>query len=217
MSDLIIVCEGQTEQAFCDKILKNHLAAHNVNIRYPLIAHPGGGGGIVKWPQLKSDILAHHTQSGAAYITTFIDYYGIKPHHNFPDWNLAQTQVDKPTRMSALEAAMKADILQAVGNQFIPYIQLHEFEALVLSDHTVFAQRFNPQKYNAPALAALCANPPETINDGVATAPSKRLKQIVPGYNKTVDGVEIAKLTGLAGIRARCPRFNDWISILEGL
>lgn len=215
MSDLVIICEGQTEQLFCNRILKPHLAAHGVTISNPLIAHSGGG--IVGWNHLRPDILNHHAANNAQIITTFIDYYGILPRHNFPDWAAAQLEPDRPTRMTMLEMAMHVDLPGPVAAQFIPYIQLHEFEALVLVDDTAFATRFTPGRYNAPALAALCTNPPETINDGLLTAPSKRIEALVPRYDKKVDGAAIAAVTGLAAIRARCPRFDHWVTTLENL
>lgn len=48
----------------------------------------------------------------------------------------------------------------------------------------------------------------EDINNGVATAPSKRLMKIIPAYDKILDGGPLAKYVGIATMRRRCPRFN---------
>lgn len=57
----------------------------------------------------------------------------------------------------------------------------------------------------------------ELINDGKTTAPSKRLQSLIIGYNKPVYGSILAEAIGLPKIRAKCPRFNDWITILEAV
>ena len=60
---------------------------------------------------------------------------------------------------------------------------------------------------------------PEHINDSRLTAPSIRIKQIIPSYDKkkTTYGVTIAEDIGLQKIREQCPHFNDWIKQLENL
>jgi hypothetical protein len=63
------------------------------------------------------------------------------------------------------------------------------------------------------------ATPPEDINDGELTAPSKRLIAEVPDYEylKAVAGPAIAAQIGLPALRAACPHFHTWITRLEGL
>ena len=58
---------------------------------------------------------------------------------------------------------------------------------------------------------------PEDINDNKDKAPSKRIKKVIPLYNKKVEGPLLAMEMGLAAIRAECPRFNDWVTSLESL
>lgn len=55
------------------------------------------------------------------------------------------------------------------------------------------------------------------MNDGHDTAPSKQLKARIPSYQKTVHGPLVTEATGLAKLRAACPRFDDWVAKLEGL
>lgn len=57
----------------------------------------------------------------------------------------------------------------------------------------------------------------EDINDGSATAPSKRLLRYIPGYRKVLHGPRAIADTGLAVLRARCPRFDAWVTRLETL
>ncbi|OMP79153.1 DUF4276 family protein [[Flexibacter] sp. ATCC 35208] len=216
MKKLIIICEGQTEQMFCEYILKPYLFYKNIEVENPLIIHTGGG--IVPWRILKLQIENHYISDNNAFITTFIDYYGLpQGDHNYPDWVLAHYEANKSDTMAILEAGMKNSFTQSIATQFIPYIQLHEFEALVLSDINAFNSYYEPREYNSIDLATLCALDPESVNDGVLTAPSKRLKKIIRGYDKVNDGYELAKLAGLTIIRNRCPRFNNWLNQLENL
>ena len=48
----------------------------------------------------------------------------------------------------------------------------------------------------------------EDINNGVATALSKRLMKLIPTYDKILDGGSLAQYVGIATMRRRCPRFN---------
>jgi Domain of unknown function (DUF4276) len=58
---------------------------------------------------------------------------------------------------------------------------------------------------------------PENINDGPQTAPSKRIKAVWSGYQKTFHGPLIACDIGLDAIRKSCPHFNQWLERLEKL
>jgi hypothetical protein len=50
---------------------------------------------------------------------------------DFPAYDQALSAIDPYMRVEVLESAMAADISDS---RFIPYIQLHEFEALVLAE-----------------------------------------------------------------------------------
>jgi hypothetical protein len=54
-------------------------------------------------------------------------------------------------------------------------------------------------------------NAPELVNDGVATAPSKRIMNAYPRYRNTVDGPLVIQDAGLASIRSSCPHADDWL------
>jgi hypothetical protein len=59
------------------------------------------------------------------------------------------------------------------------------------------------------------AGGPELINDDPATAPSKRLRARVPGYQKTSHGPICIGRLGLAALRAQCPHLDAWLAELE--
>ncbi|NJL76090.1 MAG: DUF4276 family protein [Saprospiraceae bacterium] len=60
---------------------------------------------------------------------------------------------------------------------------------------------------------------PEEINESAQTAPSKRIIQYLPNYEKQKSqvGPMIAEDIGLELLRQRCPHFNEWITKLESL
>lgn len=222
MKRIIIIGEGQTEQSFCNDLLQSHFNELGIFIEHPTIKKTHGG--IVNWEALKYQIENHLKQDTTAFVTTLIDYYGIYEHHKYPEWTDAQKLVDKNTRMSKLENAMLNAINIDLRGRFIPYIQLHEFEGLLFCDIDVFNRNFVQQEFENYAYLQQTINDnpnPETINDGIETAPSKRLEKIIRGYQsdkeslKVVYGSLLAQEIGLAKIRAKCPRFDNWIVKLE--
>jgi hypothetical protein len=103
--------------------------------------------------------------------------------------------------------------------RLIPYLQRHEIEALVLASLEALLLVLEAEEHEGVrALQALIAAvPPEDVDDGESTAPSKRLAAHILSYRKTVHGPLVLEATGLAKLRAACPRFNEWVTKLEGL
>ena len=58
---------------------------------------------------------------------------------------------------------------------------------------------------------------PEDINDSPHTAPSKRIQNLFPGYDKPIHPLLAAQDIGLDAIRRECPLFNDWVTCLESI
>ena len=218
MKRIIIIGEGQTEQSFCNDVLQPHFSKIQIYIDNPVVKK--NRGGIVNWEALKYQVERHLLQDQKALVTTLIDYYGIHQHHNYPGWIEAQKIPDKNKRMSRLENAMKDNIQADLQDRFIPYIQLHEFEGLLFSDFEVFDNNFEISEFiNFQYLFETVKNNPnpEMINDSNKTAPSKRLMNSIRGYSKVAYGSLLAQEIGLPKIRAKCPRFNDWITKLESI
>lgn len=138
------------------------------------------------------------------WVTTLYDYYG------FP-----RRQGRDP---DALTAAI-AGLAPARGrSRVIPYVQRHEFEALVFADPEVAAVQLR-----APALARgmneilrACGGP-EDIDDSYETCPSRRLKGLYPPWDKVLHGPEVARAIGIPRLCEQCPRFSAWVQQLEGL
>lgn len=218
MIHLRIVCEGQTEERFVHRLLREHLHRFDVKptallVRDDWRRRPQGGGMFGNWRDKLERLLRSHKEGQR--FTTLIDLYGLP--------------ADFPHRSHVFEAGLsghekclraEAELRRAFPDpRFIPYVQSYEFEALVLasihqlenvmtSNHALrIAEKLHDQ------IAGL---EPEEINDGPETPPSKRLQRI-PGYRKTIHGIEAVELTGLRHLRASCPRFAAWLTELEGL
>ena len=118
-------------------------------------------------------------------------------------------------RVHHLEEAFREDIGHRL---FLPYLSLHEFEAMLL----VLPQeieRISPGKPGTARLTAEIARfaSPEEVNDGPETHPAARIRQAVPGFQKRLHGPVVASRIGLGAIRKRCRHFDEWLRRLENL
>ena len=133
--------------------------------------------------------------------------------------NSCQTAQEKA---KTIEDALASDIRSRMGDsfnpaRFIPYVQMHEFEALLFSSPQVLAEKSDRSLREHFANIRSGFSSPEEINDNYETCPSRRIKDRYLAYNKVVDGTNIAKAIGLDTIRAECPIFNDWLKRIESL
>lgn len=224
MKRLIIICEGPTERDFCNDILFQFFYQKGIYVQAPVIKKSKGG--IVHWQSLKNEIHVHLMQNPSAFVTTFIDYYGILPRHHFPKWKATSKEMDKRKRLKIVQDAMKSELDTSLNYRFLPYIQLHEFESLLFSNINVFIDNFEPDEFSDFDFLKETIETfdcPEDINDGKNTAPSKRLEKILVAYDSTkrnqkvILGTLIAEAIGLQQIRMKCTRFSNWINALEDL
>ena len=212
--ELRVLCEGPTEQNFVTQVLAPHLRSFHVYPRAEPLARGRSGGvsfGFMR-KAIKRDVGRSRNHQ---YVTTMIDLYGIG---RYPG---AEREPDE----SSLERALRIErrMAEALPNdRFIPYIQVHEFEALVFVDLGELPAQFpDGDADGAPARLRgdVGSTPPEEIDDGPTTAPSKRLIREVPAYEhlKSIVGPAIAGRIGLPALRAACPHLDGWIGRLEAL
>ncbi|NQS96872.1 MAG: DUF4276 family protein [candidate division Zixibacteria bacterium] len=221
MVNLIIIVEGQTEEAFIKDVLTPHLSRLNVFPRALLVTtkktrirrYKGGGS---QYKHYKKTILNSIKQFSATdnYFSSMIDLYKLP--RGFPGNAEAQTIRDKFSRISFLEDKLKTDINHP-RNQFMPYLQLHEFEAILFSKPDAFKYKypFDDSKVNELKAEIETFTNPELIDDD--NPPSKRIKKKLRTYEKVADAPILALEIGLDIIRQKCPHFNEWISKLESL
>jgi hypothetical protein len=227
MPRLLLIVEGQTEQAFASQMLAPHLAAKGVFLSKPLkAAHAKEKGrihrgGILNYEPFRNDIvrLMKEDQNCDMFFSTMIDLYKLP--NEFPAYEEANLLTDPYRRVEQLEEALADDLKD---KRFIPYIQLHEFESLLLScpgafrDHAIYRDKYKRGIENLIALSESFKSP-ELINDGEETAPSKRIGKEIPDYlsAKPTSGPFIAEKIGLDAIRKKCPHFHRWLAKLENL
>jgi len=223
MARLFLFAEGQTEKMFAGNVLKPHLANLGVFLQGATairtsekkgIVYKGGG----KSYERKRNHIKHlldQDKARDAFFTTMIDLYGIQS--GFPRLDEAEKLRHlPPERVKFLEQAFAEDVGDT--RRFIPYIQLHEYEAYLFSDPSRFRVIYIGREKDIEKLHAIARrDTPESIDDYPNTAPSKRIRALFPDYQKPVMGVQIAEAIGLKGIRDKCPHFHTWVMRLEKL
>ena len=218
MTRLIVVCEGQTEAEFCNSVLAPFLRNASVYLSAVLIKHSGGGG--VRWSKLGKQLKAHLKSDSGTYVTTLVDYYGRDVPNDWPAAQAASAESNIHEKVAILENGMSNEVDERHTGRFIPYLQLHEFEALLYSSPSVIAPLLDGD--TAEVEAALIevirsCSEPELINSRRDKTPARRLAALSPGYTKALLGPLLAEEIGLERIRAACPRFDRWVGRLEGL
>jgi hypothetical protein len=213
--------EGQTEETFVNEVLGRHLYAvgfHSVGARY--IGGARRRGGICGWAEARQGIVNHLRQDGQIFVTTMVDYYGL-PQSDGREWpgRAAAALLRSDDRASFVESHLSQDVREILDtNRFIPFVVMHEFEALLFSDCAAFGRAIG-QPELALELAAIRDgfDTPEGINDSPESAPSKRILALKPSYEKPLLGALAALEIGLEKIRAECPHFDGWVRRLESL
>lgn len=145
-------------------------------------------------------------------MTTLIDFYGYPPDAPGRDCHpVGKHRPDQCVRERA--AAMRGDI----GGTWLPFIMLHEFEALVIAagslQPAVLGDEDAPKRFDRMIREAGGA---ERINDGQQTAPAKRVEATIPDYRKAQDSVAILQGVDLGAALALCPGFERWTERLRG-
>jgi hypothetical protein len=173
-----------------------------------------GGGRFKSWR--KDIVRLLNTRDACRRVTTLFDLYHLPL--DFPGLHEFASQTDTSRRCDALERALAAEL--GHDPRLIPYIQRHEFEALVFAALPSLREWLDA-KDDLAGLGKLEAEvaglAPEDIDDGELTAPSKRLSARVPGYAKVLHGPGATSSAGLPTLRAACPRFDAWVAKLEQL
>lgn len=195
MRRLHVLAEGQTEEAFVNQVLAPHLAGFDVvaDVRCVTTGRDRHRldvvyrGGLRDYGKVQRDLQRWMAEDRDAVFTTMIDLYALP--RDFPGFTEAARLADPYARVRHLEQALGGDIGQ---HRLIPYIQLHEFEALLFSDPEKFDWHYIEHDRAISRLAELARqfDSPELIDDGAATAPSKRIIAEIPEYEyqKTTAG-----------------------------
>lgn len=211
MTRVYVFCEGQTEGVFVREVLVPYFQPMNLWLT-PIIVRTGpqGKGGVSTYGKIKWQVERKCKEDSAAWVTTMLDFYGLPS--DFPEMT---STGDSFSRAKTVEQAFQADIAR---HNFISNIVVHEFESLLFSDPTAFAEWFDDERVvNLLTDIRNGFASPEHINDDQATAPSKRIQAVCNAYDKIAHGSLIALDIGLDSIRNECPQFDAWIRRLEAL
>ncbi len=219
MIRLNITVEGFSEERFVSDVLRPHLLMFNVyaEVRKVLTNRKlRKRGGIVGYPKFKNDLTQWFRECPDIYHTTLIDLYGLS--NDFPGYT-STSQLPPYNRVMEMEKLLKENL---AFHKFIPYIQLHEFEALMFTDTELMEEWLGlynklPKKCFTNIKNSVPYSNPELINEGSETSPSKRILTLCDSYDKVDDGILILKEIGLEKIRVECPHFNEWLTTLEAL
>jgi Domain of unknown function (DUF4276) len=227
MKNLHIIVEGSTEENFVNEVLVKHFAAYGIFVAarkittgWDRINQKPAKGGLLKYSKFREDILrwiASDRGRANTYYTSFIDLYAFPKDDKSPYIKSIQSIIDPYQKIAALETAILADINHP---NFIPYVQLHEFETLLLADISKFLLMYPESQVAVNRLKKEIQNMVlEEINESPHTAPSKRIINYFPDYQnqKAQVGTMIAEDIGLYNLRRSCPHFDQWITKLENL
>ena len=216
MAKILMLVEGQTEEAFTKNLLAPHLQSFGISVIPVIVATKRlltgdkKRGGYVPYPRLRSEILRLLNDSSAVTVTTMLDYYGLAPEFPGRASPIGTTSLE---RVASVEAAWAADINNP---RFLPYLALHEFEAMLFTVPAEIATSLGqPTLQSALQNMRASFKSPEDINDHEETAPSKRLGKLFPGYNKPFYGELIAERIGVGRIRNECTHFAAWLAKVE--
>lgn len=224
MTRLYLYVEGQTEQAYAETVLRDHLAGFGVFVAGAILAatrrrhgvvHRGGGRHFLPMRNDLQRLLRQHRGPDVRF-TTMFDLYAL--YSDFPGTEEANKQRHIPyERVQTLERALAQEMNDL---RLVPYIQLHEFEALLYCQLTAFEIHYAACRRQIEALeqdAGAELATPELIDHGPATAPSKRIVRRFPDYpNAKPDApIAIATMIDLSLVRSKCPHFDAWLTRLE--
>jgi len=226
MDRLLIHVEGETEETFVNEVLAPHLYRQGYSkVSARLLGNArqrDRRGGIRGWNTVRNDIINHLKEDSQCLVTTMVDYYAL-PQTGEKAWPGRETASKLPflQKANTVQEALQLDINQEMGDgfspvRFIPFVIMHEFEGLLFSNCSKFAEGICRPEL-APQFQKIrdTFNTPEEINDSSITAPSKRVEDLVQGYEKPLLGTLAVLNIGLEDICSECPNFRVWLKLLE--
>ena len=223
---LLVHVEGKTEETFVRDVLAPRLTGCGyVSVGARLVGSRvarAQRGGAVPWPSVRDRIVGYLKEDRQAFATTMVDYYGM-PQSGPRAWpGRAEARACALAERAAfVQNAVAQDIAHHMGvnfdrRRFMPYVSMHEFEALLFSNCRRFAESVgHPEIAGEMEAIVIQFGGPEAIDDSRETAPSKRILRLLPGYRKVAMGATAIQNIGLVDIRSRCANFAEWLRRLE--
>ncbi len=224
MTSVYAVVEGDGEQGFAQRVLAVHLGMRDIFLHAARVGKPGHKGGN-RWEVARKDIvnfLKMGKPERPVHVTSMFDYYGMAL--DWPGRDRARSLALR-NRAVAVEQAIGDDVWAAMGagfdqSRFIPYVQMHELEALIFADPVKLREEFPDRAEQVRELIdSVSGLDPEEINDRPTKAPSKRIIAYIPEYKnrKGSAAANVLTLIGIDTLRTKCTQFADWLGRLERL
>ncbi len=223
MKRLFIVVEGETEERFLRTVIYPHFISLGIHIEAQSwitnrkLGTSGGGSSFDLIENHLRRLMSRYKNDDNVFFSTMIDLYKFPRQGNtIYDADLSGVNAGKD---KALLLQRKMSI-RFSNRSFIPYVQLHEFEALLLSKPAELGVFYTDKEKEIQALIKeIQGLSPEEINETPEGAPSKRIIKHIQTYKhqKTTAGVITAERIGLEHLRSTCSHFDDWIKKLEAV
>lgn len=215
MKRIYVLCEGETEESVVKNVLNPYFnlkdiylipviieTKRTINLKYK--------GGISSFAKIIKELKKLCYEHPNEKVTLFIDFYGLPT--DTPSCN--PSILDVYSRVAFIEK----EICDHVScNNLIPYLNVHEFEALLFSDTNEFKVIADENSILELENIKNSYGNPEFINNSPNTAPSKRIISLIPTYKKIIDGTRILNEIGVEKVRNNCLHFNKWVHDLENL
>lgn len=218
MNRVRVLVEGQTEQAFVKDILKPYFDLRQIYLHAVKLRRQGG---ITPYERAKDVIVKSLKEDSGLICTTMVDFYAMPT--DWPGRIESKSCRNYQDKAQKVEQSLLDDIIKQISEKwnperFIPYVQMHEFEALLFSAPVKLAESLGDSNLASDLIKIRneCSTP-EEINDNHDTCPSRRIKYVFQGFRKIANGISAASLIGLETMRQECPHFNEWIAKLENL
>ena len=220
MIRIYVLCEGQTEESFVKELLFPYFFQYDITL-IPIICltkreYSGVKyrGGVSKYEKIKKELIMLCKSHPSEYVTMMFNFYRMPlDTPGFSSIPYFGNQIME--KAIYVEDKIKQDIKE---RNFIPNILMHEFEGLLFSSPVAFSYcNLSTDILDQMREIRNEFESPEHINDGINTAPSKRILALYPAYNKVADGVNIAKDIGLSKISAECCHFAAWLDKIMSL
>ncbi len=216
--EIMVLVEGKTEEIFVHDLLWPYLSPKNIFLHPTQLSKPGQKGGDVRFSRAQRDIGIHLKQRKHTYVTTFIDFYGTK---EWPGLDAVRSGATPTEIAQTINEATKAEVVNLFADwradiRFIPYVAVHEFEAMLFSDIDLLSASLNVNRETVEQVLREYGEP-EAVNNNPETAPSKRLDawSLNGKFPKTTTGIVIARQIGIQKIREKCPIFDNWLWTIE--
>lgn len=211
MPRLVFIVEGDAEQYFVNRHLVVYLSQKHPGVwmhAQKIITNRrlNKKGGNVSYALFQNELKRTAAQ-GNVLITTMLDFFRLP--NDFPGYSTDVRTID------VMENSIRKDCSAIITPQFFsPYIQKHEFEALLFANPNGFSSILNEREMKQVTKIVKDCGSPEDIDGGAETAPSKRLASIFD-YKKVADSLLVMSDVSIDQLRSSCPRFDQWVGRLE--